>query len=78
MRMSTKAETERIVLGLGEEVRIRRATPAEQTLHHLRSGDLVAEYHHTDRAPDVIPACGIAVEARRYGVRLPDRLREVR
>lgn len=66
------SDDRRIALGLGEEVAIRRATKAEQTSLGLRTQDLVVEYCHTDREPDVLPALGLVIEPRRYGVTLPD------
>lgn len=65
-------DSARILLGLGEEAQIRRPTKGEQATLGLRTGDLVAEYRHTDRAPDVLPARGLVICPRSYGVRLPD------
>jgi hypothetical protein len=65
-------DSERIALGLGEEAQVRPPTQAERAALTLRANDLVVEYRHTDRAPDILPACGLVIEPRRYGVRLPD------
>ncbi len=62
----------RILLGLGEEAAIRRPTKGEQAALGLRTGDLVVEYRHTDREPDILPVRGLVICPRSYGVRLPD------
>ncbi len=68
----TKDAARRLLLGLGEEAEIRRPTKGEQAALGLRTGDLVVEYRHTDREPDVRPAAGVILAPRSYGVRLPD------
>jgi hypothetical protein len=62
----------RIALGLGEEAHLRRPTRAERTALGLRPSDLLVEYRHPDREPDLLPAAGLVIQPRRYGVRLPD------
>jgi hypothetical protein len=63
---------DRLLLGLGEEVEIREPTKGEHATLGLRTGDLVVEYRHPDREPDIFQALGVVLAPRSYGVRLPD------
>lgn len=71
--MSANSQTNHIALGLGERVQIRRPTDAERSVHGWGTGELVVEYRHTDRPPDVLLARDATIEPRSYGVCLPDR-----
>jgi hypothetical protein len=62
----------RIHLGLGETAKIRPPTKRERAALGLRTTDLIVEYRHPDRAPDIFPARGLTICPRTYGVRLPD------
>jgi hypothetical protein len=61
----------RLLLGIGEEVQVRPPTPDECRRGKLDPHELVIEYRHTDRDPDILPASGVVLAPRLYGLRLP-------
>lgn len=65
-----------IRLGLAEYVEARMPTVDEQVWLGTGVDEPVFVVHHVDRPPDVVPATGVRVVARNYGVRFASKPKE--
>jgi hypothetical protein len=69
MQTTDDHEENRVYVGLGDAVEVRRPTLEEQFELEVGHDERVIVVYHTDRDPDVFPAQGTTVCARDYGVK---------
>ena len=66
--MNNSSIEDQVMLGVGESVFARLPTPDEQFTLGIAARDPVLVVRRVDREPDVLPAEGVIVMPRPYGV----------